>query len=207
MKPSAASLAGPLAQDFVRVRNTGFTDTVRNTRVIELSFAVAKCSVTRPLRHRNPRPDEPSPGADEPSVGEREPWFVVRAIMRIKLASVAFTLLAACAAEVTPAVQGPVRVERATECRANCAALGMELQSVVLILNNAGCVCQATPPPTISGGAAAASGGAVIAAMLAQEEADKRRAEEEEKKRDDAEKDRKDNEREEDERRRKSSEP
>lgn len=88
-------------------------------------------------------------------------------------------LLAACPQPaVTPAVQGPVQVERATECRASCSALGMELQSVVLILNNAGCVCQVLgAQPQQSGGAAAASGGAAIAVMMAQEEERKRDAE------------------------------
>ena len=96
----------------------------------------------------------------------------------VVLATLAVLLAACPQPAVTPAVKGPVQVERAAECRASCTALGMELQSVVLILNNAGCVCQVLgAQPQQSGGAAAASGGAAIAVMMAQEEERKRDAE------------------------------
>jgi hypothetical protein len=83
-------------------------------------------------------------------------------------------MLAACVAPVTPAVAGPVQTERGQECRAACAGLGMQLTSVVLIMNSAGCVCQVNDPPPRAdgGGAAAAMGGAAIAAVVAKQRED-----------------------------------
>jgi len=84
--------------------------------------------------------------------------------------------LTGCFTEVNKAVVGPLPAERASECRANCAALGMQLTSVVLILNSTGCVCQvidvaqppgAPPATTAAPAAAAVVGGAAIAATAA----------------------------------------
>lgn len=78
--------------------------------------------------------------------------------------------------EVNKAVIGPLPPERGSECRANCASLGMQLTSVVLIMNSTGCVCQvidvtkplgATPAATAEQAAAAVGGGAAIAATAA----------------------------------------
>ena len=92
--------------------------------------------------------------------------------------------LLACVSPVSKAVSGPLDVERGAECRTACSTLGMQLTSVVLIMNSAGCVCQAiepAPPPAVEptrtpapqpvsagqSGAAAAAGGAAIAAVVA----------------------------------------
>src|SRR5215510_730584 len=78
-----------------------------------------------------------------------------------------------CIPEVSKAVVGPLPVQRAQECRANCSALGMELTSVVLIMNSTGCVCQvleASKPataPASAPGASAIIGGAAIAVTAA----------------------------------------
>src|SRR3954462_15415679 len=78
--------------------------------------------------------------------------------------------------EVNRAVSGPLPPERGAECRANCASLGMQLTSVVLIMNSTGCVCQvidapkppgATPAATAEQAAAAVGGGAAIAVTAA----------------------------------------
>jgi hypothetical protein len=97
--------------------------------------------------------------------------------MRIRITAIAALALGLIACnEVNKAVVGPLPAERGTECRANCAALGMQLTSVVLIMNSTGCVCQvidaAQPPgapPVASAQSAAAAivGGAAIAATAA----------------------------------------
>jgi len=78
--------------------------------------------------------------------------------------------------EVNKAVIGPLPPARRNECRDNCAALGMQLTSVVLIMNSTGCVCQvidmprppgATPSASAEPAAAAIVGGAAIAATAA----------------------------------------
>lgn len=88
------------------------------------------------------------------------------------------TAMIGCFPPVQKAVTGPVPTERAAECRTSCKALGMQLTSVVLIMNSAGCVCQvleAAPPaetPAATPAAASAiSGGAAIAATIAAAEA------------------------------------
>ena len=56
--------------------------------------------------------------------------------------------------------------QRADECRADCASLGMELSAMVIMINAAGCVCQPPGRPsasTTSGGAAAIAGAAAVA--------------------------------------------
>ena len=96
----------------------------------------------------------------------------------------AVALMACTHPAVTEAVTGPVPMARGAECRAACASLGMQLTSVVLIMNSAGCVCQVTTPGVSTrDGAAAAAGGMAIAAMRAAEEQsaeEQRRHEEEE---------------------------
>jgi hypothetical protein len=74
-----------------------------------------------------------------------------------------------CFNEVNKAVVGPLPIERGNECRANCAALGMQLTSVVLIMNSTGCVCQVldAPKPVGATPAAAIVGGAAIAVTAA----------------------------------------
>jgi len=79
--------------------------------------------------------------------------------------------LSACAVEraVTPGRALPK--ERATECDANCTALGMRLSAMVLIMNSAGCVCEpkanaAAPAPSAPSAAVlgAATGVAAVTA-------------------------------------------
>lgn len=88
--------------------------------------------------------------------------------------------------EVSKAVTGPLPVERGSECRANCTSLGMQLTSVVLIMNSTGCVCQvidvpkppgAAPAVTAESAAAAVVGGAAIAATAAAAAAQRQRSE------------------------------
>jgi len=88
---------------------------------------------------------------------------------------------------VTEAVTGPVPMARGTECRAACSSLGMQLTSVVLIMNSAGCVCQVMAPGGAThDGAAAAAGGMAIAAVRAaqqQEQEEERRRQDDEQNR------------------------
>ena len=77
--------------------------------------------------------------------------------------------LSACTPAVAPARRGTLTRERADECTADCAAIGMKLSSVVLIMNSAGCVCvPAEAPPDAPHAEAAAAGGAAIAVAVEQ---------------------------------------
>jgi len=128
------------------------------------------------------------PSARHPETSLRAPnpgWrarttSTLRSLVCAAAASVAF---AACIPPVAPAVEGPVSNARGEECRGACVALGMELTSVVLIMNHAGCVCQIIPAPLPASpeapssqdkGAAAAAGGAAVAAVLAAQEEEER---------------------------------
>lgn len=59
--------------------------------------------------------------------------------------------------------------ERATECQDICTKLGLRMSAVVIIMNNAGCVCEPGGTPVPAGGAvsgvATRGGGATIAAV------------------------------------------
>jgi hypothetical protein len=76
-------------------------------------------------------------------------------------------LVAGCA--TAAATRRSVPRERADECRANCASLGMELSAMVIMMNSAGCVCQPAGRPSASttGAGAAAIAGSVAIVVAA----------------------------------------
>ncbi len=57
--------------------------------------------------------------------------------------------------------------ERVTECETLCEDVGMTMSALVIIMSNAGCVCEKTPRPGVVSGASAVSAGAVVAATAA----------------------------------------
>ncbi|QSQ16258.1 hypothetical protein [Myxococcus landrumensis] len=69
---------------------------------------------------------------------------------------------------VAPAANLAVPKERVSECKTICTDIGMELGSVVIIRNSAGCVCQ-VPGATQSQQSASAVAGGV--AIIEEEEA------------------------------------
>jgi hypothetical protein len=117
-----------------------------------------------------------------PSLGWRvRAISTLRSLICVAAAGVALAGCFPVPASVSAAVEGPVPDERGEECRVACGSLGMELTSVVLIMNHAGCVCQIIPAPIPASpegpssqdkGAAAAAGGAAVAAVIAAQEAE-----------------------------------
>jgi hypothetical protein len=57
--------------------------------------------------------------------------------------------------------------ERVTECETLCSSIGLEMAAVVIIMSNAGCVCEKKRATVAEAGASAVTGGAVIAATAA----------------------------------------
>jgi hypothetical protein len=95
---------------------------------------------------------------------------MLRATMRYVL-PLSLLLLGGCLSETRAATGLPVPRQRADECRANCAELDMDLGAVVIIMSQAGCVCEPRGKhAALSPGAAAAAGGAVIAAVQQQQQ-------------------------------------
>src|SRR5436305_13259969 len=77
---------------------------------------------------------------------------------------IALIFVMACTAPVGSTIDVP-RNSAAT-CAGYCQSIGLPLQSVVIMANNVGCVCNAQP--AAPSGAPAASGG-VTAVMMAEE--------------------------------------
>ncbi len=80
-------------------------------------------------------------------------------------------LLAGC--PVAPVGVGRAEVPRdsAPQCGSLCESIGLPLDSVVIMADNVGCVCRATPPATTAAPGASASAGGMAAIMLAQQAA------------------------------------
>lgn len=88
---------------------------------------------------------------------------------------------AGCASVAEPVARGAtIPTDSAAVCTSHCAAMGLRMSAVVVILNSVGCVCQPEvaashpgPPGSAATGAStvpgssAAVGGAVVAAHIA----------------------------------------
>lgn len=93
--------------------------------------------------------------------------------MRTALAALLLAATSGCV--VRSAVTFTLRPEVATECAANCGALGMRLGAVVLVMDHAGCVCEPrTSSASAGGGAATVAGGATIEAIAQQQQRQQR---------------------------------
>ncbi|WP_342381378.1 hypothetical protein NVS55_17160 [Myxococcus stipitatus] len=63
---------------------------------------------------------------------------------------------------VAPAANLAVPKERVSECKTICTDIGMELGSVVIIRNSAGCVCQMPGATQAQQSASAVAGGVTV---------------------------------------------
>lgn len=75
----------------------------------------------------------------------------------------ALLALAAGCGTVSPAATLELPRERVTECRSLCTSVGLAFGAIVIVSNQAGCVC--TPPP--DGAATAASPAVILGATAA----------------------------------------
>ena len=98
-------------------------------------------------------------------------------------------LLVACQPAPVGVQNVELRSDSAARCSQQCAYLQLELESVVVMANNVGCVCRPPPPPMQSfppgqvppatssrGGASGAAGMVAIQIQREAEEAARRRA-------------------------------
>jgi len=85
----------------------------------------------------------------------------------MRAVAIVVALAAASGCTTIPAVGSTVTLDpnTASQCRAHCQTLGMDLGAVVIIRNSTGCVCQPAGKPVAEAGASAVSGGAAIQAM------------------------------------------
>jgi hypothetical protein len=100
--------------------------------------------------------------------------------MKTALIAMLMSLAASAACTVNRPATKTIPKDTALECEADCGQMGMRMQSVVIILESAGCVCvpQAGPPgagapatSAVESGGAAAGGGAAVAAIIAAQQA------------------------------------
>ncbi len=89
----------------------------------------------------------------------------VRARMNRILFLSALCCLTAC--ETLRATGMPTPRARVTECESLCSELGLQMSAVVIIMSNAGCVCEKPRSASSQSGPAGVSAGAVIAATAA----------------------------------------
>ncbi|AGC44742.1 hypothetical protein MYSTI_03430 [Myxococcus stipitatus DSM 14675] len=82
---------------------------------------------------------------------------------------------------VAPAANLAVPKERVSECKTICTDIGMELGSVVIIRNSAGCVCQVPGATQSQQSASAVAGG--VAIIEAEEEENRQREQHEDQRR------------------------
>ncbi len=76
-------------------------------------------------------------------------------------------VLAVSGCETVRATAGTTPKERVTECEELCTSLDLQMAAVVIIMSNAGCVCEKKRATVSEVGASAVTGGAVIAATAA----------------------------------------
>ena len=65
--------------------------------------------------------------------------------------------------------------DNVTQCVSLCQSAGLQLQSLVIVANQTGCVCSPGSAQASAGGAAAASGGAVAVIIAQQQQQQQRR--------------------------------